>query len=110
MSDVEWMANAACRGVISEMWDDSTPTADALRFCFRCPVIRECASYGLSRPYGSDAGVLGGMGVYDRQRVRAGKASVPSMWQVRLRDLVNADWESALDGQFARSILRPADG
>ena len=104
MSDREWMEQAGCLGVIDSMWDDSTPSPDALRFCFRCPVIRECARYGLARPYASDAGVLGGLGLYDRQRVRAGKATVPQMWRARIVELVDADWDAALDEQYVRSM------
>ena len=104
MSDREWMEQAGCLGVIDEMWDESTPRPDALRFCFRCPVIRECVRYGLARPYASDAGVLGGLGLYDRQRVRAGKATVPQMWRARIGELVDADWDAALDEQYVRSM------
>ena len=104
MSDREWMEQAGCLGVIHEMWDESTPRPDALRFCFRCPVIRDCVRYGLARPYASDAGVLGGLGLYDRQRVRAGKATVPQMWRARIVELVDADWDAALDEQYVRSM------
>jgi len=106
MSDMEWMADAACRDVISPMWDANTPTPAATRYCFRCPVIRECAGYGLQRVYGSDAGVLGGLGLYDRQRIRSRKASITQMWEFRLRELVMHDWDEALDEQFARSMPR----
>ena len=102
----EWMAQAGCLGVVSPMWDDSTPTPDALRYCFRCPVIRECAAYGLSHPYASDAGVLGGLGVYDRQRIRERVTTVRKVWAMRLRDLVNADWDAAKDEDFVRSMPR----
>jgi hypothetical protein len=88
------------------MWDDSTPTADALRFCFRCPVIRDCAGYALERNYASDAGVLGGLGLYDRERIRAGEVTVEQVWESRLRRLVVADWLDALDEQFARAMPR----
>jgi hypothetical protein len=98
------MEQAGCLGVIDEMWDESTPRSDALRFCFRCPVIRECVRYGLARPYASDAGVLGGLGLYDRQRVRSGKATVPQMWRARIVELVDADWDAALDEQYVRSM------
>jgi hypothetical protein len=105
-SDFEWMARAACLGVVDPMWDDSTPTPDALRFCFRCPVRRDCADYGLSRPYASDAGVLGGLGLYDRQRIRERVTTVPKVWGERLRDLVNADWDDALAEDYARRMPR----
>ena len=104
MQDFEWMRDAHCLGVIDEMWDESTPSVDALRMCFRCPVIRECARYGLSRPYASDAGVLGGMGLYYRQRVRAGKVTVGQVWLFRMQELVLADWQNALDEQFMRDM------
>jgi hypothetical protein len=102
------MADARCLGVIDPMWDESTPSVDALRMCFRCPVIRECAKYGLSRPYASDAGVLGGMGLYDRQRVRSRKVSVRQVWVFRLQEVVAVDWEAAKDEQYARSMPRLA--
>jgi hypothetical protein len=72
----EWMGRAACKGMVSELWDDNVPDPDALRVCFRCPVQRDCLQYGLRRAFASDAGVLGGTGVYDRQRIRAGKVTV----------------------------------
>jgi hypothetical protein len=50
MSDMEWMQEAACLGVLHEMWDEHTPRPDALRYCFRCPVIKQCANYGLHDP------------------------------------------------------------
>jgi hypothetical protein len=100
------MRDANCLGVIDPMWDESTPSVDALRMCFRCPVMRDCARYGLSRPYASDAGVLGGLGLYDRQRIRSRRATVPQMWAFRLRELVAADWEAALDEEFARAMPR----
>ena len=104
----EWMEHAGCLGVIHEMWDESIPRPDALQYCFRCPVIRECARYGLARPYASDAGVLGGLGLYDRQRVRAGKATVPQMWRDRMEELVLADWDAALTEDYVRTMPRPA--
>ena len=104
MSDFEWMRDAACLGIIDEMWDDSSPRPEALRICFRCPVMKDCARYGLSRPYASDAGVLGGMGLYDRQRIRAGKSTPGKVWAMRLKELVDADWDEALDEQYVRSM------
>lgn len=104
----EWMGQAACLGVVDEMWDESTPRPDALRYCFRCPVMRECAQYGLARPYASDAGVLGGLGLYDRQRVRAGKASVSQMWRARIAELVLADWDEAMTEDYVRTMPRLA--
>jgi hypothetical protein len=106
MSDLTWMADAGCLGVVDAMWDDSTPTAETLRFCFRCPVRRECADYALERNYASDAGVLGGLGLYDRERIRAGEATVEQVWESRLRRLVESDWQEALDEQFVRSMPR----
>ena len=108
MQPSEWMEQAGCLGVIDEMWDESTPQPDALRYCFRCPVIRECARYGLARPYASDAGVLGGLGLYDRQRVRAGKATVPQVWSARMEELVLADWDAALTEDYVRTMPRLA--
>ena len=84
------------------------PATGRARYCFRCPVIRECARYGLARPYASDAGVLGGLGLYDRQRVRAGKTTVPQMWRARISELVDADWENALDEDYVRQMPRLA--
>ena len=106
MQPSEWMPQAECLGVIDGMWDESTPQPDALRYCFRCPVIRECAGYGLARPYASDAGVLGGLGLYDRQRVRSRKATVPQVWALRMRELVEHDWSAALDEDFRRTMPR----
>lgn len=106
MTDYDWMQKAECLGVIDEMWDQSTPGPEALRYCFRCPVRRECAAYGLVRPYASDAGVLGGLGVYDRQRIRERKTTVAKAWALRLRDLVNADWDEALAEDYARLMPR----
>jgi len=108
MQPSEWMAQAGCLGVIDAMWDDSTPSPDALRYCFRCPVIRECARYGLTRPYAPDAGVLGGLGLYDRERVRRGKATVPQMWRARMEELVLEDWEAALTEDYVRTMPRLA--
>jgi hypothetical protein len=102
------MAQAGCLGVIDAMWDESTPRPDALRYCFRCPVIRECARYGLTRPYAADAGVLGGLGLYDRERVRRGKATVPQMWRARMEELVLEDWEAALTEDYVRTMPRLA--
>jgi hypothetical protein len=93
----EWMGRAACKGMVSELWDDNVPEPDALRVCFRCPVQRECLEYGLRRPFASDAGVLGGTGVYDRQRLRAGKVTVREVLMGNLRRLVIADHGFALD-------------
>lgn len=104
MSELEWMGRAECLGVIDEMWDESTPSPDALRFCFRCPVRTECLDYGLRRPYASDAGVLGGVGVYDRQRVREGKTTVEKATRLRLNDLIVADWDAALAEDFQRTM------
>lgn len=105
MSDVEWMEQAACRGVTGSMWDDNVPTPDATRFCFRCPVQSACLGYGLRRVYGSDAGVLGGLGLYDRQRIRSRKSTVQKMWRFRLEELVAHDWELALDEQMVRKAV-----
>ena len=104
MPDFEWMRNAACLGIVDEMWDESSPAADALRLCFRCPVQLQCALYGLERPYASDAGVLGGLGLYDRQRIRARKTTLRSAWSVRLLELVDADWDMALDERWTREV------
>jgi hypothetical protein len=93
----EWMGRAACKGMVSELWDDNVPEPDALRVCFRCPVQRDCLQYGLRRAFASDAGVLGGTGVYDRQRIRAGKVTVRQVLMANLRRLVIADHGFALD-------------
>ena len=106
MQGFEWMEQAGCLDVIDGMWDQSSASPDALRFCFRCPVIRDCAKYGLARPYASDAGVLGGLGLYDRQRVRSGKSTVAQAWALRLRELVEHDWSEALDENFRRTMPR----
>jgi hypothetical protein len=44
------------------------------------------------------------MGLYDRQRVRSGKATVRQMWEFRLREVIAADWDAALDEQYVRSM------
>ena len=106
MSDTEWMQDAACLGILHEMWDEHTPRPDALRYCFRCPVIRQCANYGLQRPYASDAGVLGGLGLYDRQRVRSRKSTLGQAWGLRMEDLVRHDWNRALAEDYARTMPR----
>ena len=106
MSDYEWMKQAACRGVEDAMWDENIPAPEATRFCFACPVMRECADYGLARPHASDAGVLGGLGLYDRQRVRTGQVPLEAMWEVRLSELVSHDWDEALSEDFARTMPR----
>ena len=106
MSDHDWMRQAGCLGVVDPMWDDSTPTPDALRFCFRCPVMRQCAAYGLKRVDASDAGVLGGLGLYDREKIRAGRLTVREALERRLGQLVASDWEDALDEDFARRMPR----
>lgn len=102
MSDYEWMMLAECRGKIHEMWDDSTPSQEALRSCFRCPVRKPCADYGLSRPSASDAGVLGGLGLYDRDKIREGKKTVQQVLKFRLNQLIGADWDDALAEDFRR--------
>jgi len=106
MLDTGWMVRAACLDVIDQMWDDSTPTVDALRFCFRCPVRRECARYGLERNYATDAGVLGGLGLYDREKVRDGTVTVEEALSRRLGQLVDADWEDALAEDYVRRMPR----
>jgi hypothetical protein len=105
-SDLDWMRDAGCLGFVDAMWDESTPSTEALRMCFRCPVRRECAEYGLARNYASDAGILGGLGLYDRERIRAGEVTVEQVWESRLRRLVTADFVEALDQQFVRSMPR----
>jgi hypothetical protein len=105
MNDVEWMERAACRGVIDPMWDESSPSAEALRYCFRCPVRRDCADYGLRRVYGSDAGVLGGLGLYDRQRIRARRTTFEAASAARMRDLMLRDWDTAIHDNFVQDFL-----
>lgn len=102
MSDYEWMMQAGCRGKIDEMWDESTPSQEALRMCFRCPVRPECGEYGLSRASASDAGVLGGLGLYDRDKIREGKKTVEQVLKFRLSQLIGADWDDALAEDFRR--------
>lgn len=104
MSDVEWMQDARCRDVLTGVWDENTPTPEATRFCFRCPVQRQCLAYGLRRVYASDAGVLGGLGLYDRQRIRSRKSTIPKMLAARLRELVAHDWSEALGEQMIREM------
>jgi hypothetical protein len=108
MAEHEWMRQARSLGAIDEMWDDSTPSAEALRMCFRCPVRRDCAEYGLKRPSASDAGVLGGLGLYDRDRVREGKVTVQQAWDARLSQLVAHDYDEALADEFAYLMPRLA--
>ncbi|HEY7824935.1 MAG TPA: WhiB family transcriptional regulator [Acidimicrobiia bacterium] len=106
MPDIDWMADAACLGKVDAMWDDSTPSPEALRLCFRCPVQRTCAEYGLARVPASDAGVLGGLGLYDRDKVRDAKRTVQEAWAIRLNLLVASDWDDALSEDFARMMPR----
>jgi hypothetical protein len=108
VSEFEWMRRSACLGVVNPMWDDNIPSADALRFCFRCPVRRDCAEYGIGRAYASDAGVLGGLSVQDRERVRDGVVTVEGAWASRLAELVVADWDEALGEDFGRDMPRRA--
>jgi len=108
MAEYDWMQKAACLGLIDEMWDDSTPTNDALRVCFRCDVRTECAQYGLARPPASDAGVLGALGLYDRDRIREGKKDINQVWQFRMNKLLNADWDDAMAEDYARLMPRLA--
>jgi hypothetical protein len=106
MQDFEWMRDAACLGMVDGMWDESTPSVEALRVCFRCPVQRQCLKYGLERVDASDAGVLGGLGLYDRERIRRGQVTVGEMLTRRLNVLVRADWNEALGQDFSRSMPR----
>jgi hypothetical protein len=106
ISDTEWMAAAACRNLVSHIWDDNTPTPQATSICFRCPVQLECVGYGLRRVYGSDAGVLGGLGLYDRQRVRARRWTLHQAWRYRLAELVAHDWDRAIAEDRARRAPR----
>ena len=108
MQPSEWMAQAGCLGVIDEMWDESTPSPDALRFCFRCPVQKACLEYGLSRKDASDAGVLGGTGLYDREQVRSGRRTVQQVLAYRLARLVDADWDEAVEQDFVFTMPRLA--
>ena len=108
MDTFEWMRDARCLGMVDGMWDDSTPSVEALRVCFRCPVQRECLAYGLRRVDASDAGVLGGTGLYDREQIRGGKRTVGQVLAARLRRLVAADWDEALGEDFARTMPRLA--
>jgi len=108
MQPSEWMAEASCLGVIDSMWDDSTPSPDALRFCFRCPVQKACLEYGLNRRDASDAGVLGGTGLYDREQIRAGKRTVTQVLRLRLARLVEADWDEAVEQDFVFTMPRLA--
>jgi len=108
MSELLWMRQAECLGMVDAMWDENTPSAEALRMCFRCPVRRECAEYGLARVDASDAGVLGGTGMYDREKVRAGTLNLQQVWDRRLGTLVDADFEEALTEDFARTMPRLA--
>jgi hypothetical protein len=100
---LDWMGRAGCLGMVDGMWDDGVPSADALRVCFRCPVIRTCAEYGIDRVFASDAGVLGGLGVQDRDRVRTGEVTLEVAWERRRRWLVAVDWEAAKDEDLIRS-------
>ena len=102
----EWMRDAACLGHDGPMWDENTPSPDALRFCFRCPVKVNCAKYGLRNVDASDAGVLGGLGFYDREKIRAGKLTVEDAWALRLAVLVAADWDVAVEEDFVRNMPR----
>jgi len=106
MSEFLWMRQAECLGVEHPMWDENTPSPDALRMCFRCPVQRTCAEYGLARPSASDAGVLGGLGLYDRDHVREGTMTLEQAWERRLRWLANRDLQEALAEDFARMMPR----
>ena len=106
MTDLDWMRHAECLGMVDGMWDESTPSPDALRVCFRCPVQKECAQYGLSRVDASDAGVLGGLGLYDRERIRAGRSTLDGELGKRLEQLRDHDRQQALDEDFARTMPR----
>jgi hypothetical protein len=108
MRDFEWMRDARCLGMVDPMWDESTPSVEALRVCFRCPVRSECLAYGLSRPDASDAGVMGGTGYYDREQVRAGRRTVGEVVAFRLGRLVEADRAEAETEHFVWSMPRLA--
>jgi hypothetical protein len=104
----EWMQKAACKGMLSDLWDESVPDPDALRVCFRCPVQLECLAYGVRRVYGSDAGVLGGTGVQDRQRIRTGKSRPGQVLERNLRRLVAYDhgWAMSVEAEAVQPRLR----
>jgi hypothetical protein len=46
------------------------------------------------------------MGLYDRQRIRAGKSTPGKVWAMRLKELVDADWDEALAEDFVRMMPR----
>jgi WhiB family redox-sensing transcriptional regulator len=68
-----WMADAACRGQLTDLWFPSKGQEQepAKTLCAVCPVRTDCLDYALASP--ELRGVWGGMG--ERERVRMRRAS-----------------------------------
>lgn len=72
----EWMTDAACRGMDTELWFASGfATNRAARICGTCPVTRECLGYALRcEQDGYRYGVFGGLLPKQRSRLQRRRA------------------------------------
>lgn len=57
----EWMSDAACRGLDTDLFFPpcGAPTKDARAVCARCPVKEPCGEYGMEDKYGIFGGLTG---------------------------------------------------
>ena len=72
MLNIDWMEDALCREIGSEIFfpedSDAHAAKRATKICLNCPVIEECLDYALTMPVLH--GVLGGMTAQERARFK----------------------------------------
>lgn len=72
-SELQWMHDAACKGIHPDFMhpqkDEPAAQRAAKEVCQTCPVVEDCAEWGLWE----EQGVWGGMSVSERERLRKGQ-------------------------------------
>lgn len=75
---VDWRADAACRGVDTELFyppPGHSTAPEALAYCHDCPVVAECLAF--AHHTGDDWAVLGGTTAHDRRVARRNRPAEP---------------------------------
>ena len=86
---VIWHDDAACAGMTPQ-FDEDMMYREAFLVCLSCPVIDRCYEAIMRRPRDNDYGLWGGLGRFQRLRIRDRQSTREREFQRNIAQFVDA--------------------